>query len=234
MDAHVNEELVAGVEGPVATRAAGPEAGEILGPALVDVTALNVLDQLLLRLVGALAVDPAAMEDPDFLVIPNVVLFLLFLFGSALQPASPAVFRVRLLLVDGRELEGLVVLRRRRHERRLRHTVAIAAGADARRARRVDDPVAAAVAAAASESAGIESARVVVVVQGAGQVHHQVLLFELLVDELRRPQIGAIVVHEDVVQHAAQGIFDDGRTAAGGQRLLRWRPVKIQRRQFHR
>ena len=63
VDAHVYEQLVARVEGPMASRAAGPEAGKVLGAALVDVTAFDVLHQLLLTVEDAFTVDPAAGEQ---------------------------------------------------------------------------------------------------------------------------------------------------------------------------
>ena len=216
MDAHVNEQLVARVKRSVATRAAGPEAGKVLCPPLVYVTSFDVLDELLLGLVAAFAIDPTAMKDANFITIGR----LFFFIGG--QLARPAVFGVG---VNRRELKGLVVLRRWRHERRLSETVSIATGADAGRSRRVDDPVAAAVATA-TES-GVESAGFVLVVQRTGQIDHQVLFFQF--DKLgRRNQIGAVIVHEDVIIHHAQRIFH----RPAGRRLLR-RPVKIERRQFH-
>lgn len=60
VDSHVDEEFVAGVEGLVAADAAGPEAGEVLPFALVDVHLLDVPHQLLLLLVRHTAVNPAA------------------------------------------------------------------------------------------------------------------------------------------------------------------------------
>jgi len=59
VDPHVNEQFVAGVEGFVATNAAGPETGEVLTFALVDVDFLNVPHKLLLLLVRSTAVNPA-------------------------------------------------------------------------------------------------------------------------------------------------------------------------------
>lgn len=59
VDSHVNEQLVAGVEGLVAANAAGPEAREVLAFALVDVDLLNVPHKLLLLLVCGAAVYPA-------------------------------------------------------------------------------------------------------------------------------------------------------------------------------
>lgn len=60
VDSHVDEEFVAGVEGLVAADAAGPEAGEVLPFALVNVHLLDVPHQLLLLLVRRAAVNPAA------------------------------------------------------------------------------------------------------------------------------------------------------------------------------
>lgn len=60
VDPHVDEQLVSGVEGLVAADAAGPEAGEVLSFALVDVHLLDVPHQLLLLLVHSAAIDPAA------------------------------------------------------------------------------------------------------------------------------------------------------------------------------
>lgn len=59
VDSHVNEQLVAGVEGLVAANAASPETGEVLTFALVDVDFLNVPHKLLLLLVRSTAVNPA-------------------------------------------------------------------------------------------------------------------------------------------------------------------------------
>lgn len=59
VDPHVDEQLVAGVEGLVAADAAGPEAGEVLTFALVDVDFLYVPHKLLLLLIGGTAVYPA-------------------------------------------------------------------------------------------------------------------------------------------------------------------------------
>lgn len=59
VDSHVNEQLVAGVEGLVAANAASPETGEVLTFALVDVDLLNVPHKLLLLLVRTTAVNPA-------------------------------------------------------------------------------------------------------------------------------------------------------------------------------
>ena len=62
---HVDEQLVAGVEGLVATHAACPEAGEVLALALVYVALLDVPHQLLLLLVGCTAVHPTARLPPS-------------------------------------------------------------------------------------------------------------------------------------------------------------------------
>lgn len=59
VDSHVNEQLVAGVKRLVTADAAGPEAGEVLSFALVDVDLLDVPHELLLLLVRSAAVDPA-------------------------------------------------------------------------------------------------------------------------------------------------------------------------------
>lgn len=59
VDSHVNEQLVAGVEGLVAANAASPETGEVLTFALVNVDLLNVPHKLLLLLVRSTAVNPA-------------------------------------------------------------------------------------------------------------------------------------------------------------------------------
>lgn len=59
VDPHVNEQLVAGVEGLVAANAASPETGEVLTFALVDVDLLNVPHKLLLLFVCSTAVNPA-------------------------------------------------------------------------------------------------------------------------------------------------------------------------------
>lgn len=61
---HVDEQLVAGIEGLVAAHAAGPEAGEVFAFALVDVALLDVPHQLLLLLVGCATVHPAACLPP--------------------------------------------------------------------------------------------------------------------------------------------------------------------------
>ena len=131
MDAHVNEQFVAGVERTVATRASGPETGKILGPPLIDVTAFDVLDELFLGVVRAFAIDPSTMKHRY--LVTNVVVFFLFFVGG--QLARPIVHVRVMMLVNGRELESLVVLRRRRHEWRLGHTVTITARADARSGR---------------------------------------------------------------------------------------------------
>ncbi len=60
MDPHVDEQLVAGVEGFVASHAAGPETAELFPFALVDVHLLDVPHQLLLAAVRGTAVDPMA------------------------------------------------------------------------------------------------------------------------------------------------------------------------------
>lgn len=59
VDPHVDEQLVAGVEGLVAPYASRPEAREVFALPLVDVDLLNVPHQLLLLLVGGAAVYPA-------------------------------------------------------------------------------------------------------------------------------------------------------------------------------
>lgn len=59
VDSHVNEQLVAGVEGLIAANAASPETGEVLTFALVDVDLLNVPHKLLLLLIRSTAVNPA-------------------------------------------------------------------------------------------------------------------------------------------------------------------------------
>lgn len=59
VDSHVNEQLVAGIEGLVAANAAGPETGEVLSFALVNVDLLNMPHKLLLLLVRSTAVNPA-------------------------------------------------------------------------------------------------------------------------------------------------------------------------------
>lgn len=56
----MDEQFVAGIEGFVASDAAGPEAGEVLALPLVDVHFLNVPHQLLLLLIRRTAVDPPA------------------------------------------------------------------------------------------------------------------------------------------------------------------------------
>lgn len=56
---HVNEQLVASVEGLVAPNAASPETGEVLTFALVNVDLFNVPHKLLLLLVRSAAVNPA-------------------------------------------------------------------------------------------------------------------------------------------------------------------------------
>lgn len=60
VDPHVDEKLVAGVEGLVTPHTTGPEAGEVFALALVDVALLDVPHQLLLLLVGCATVHPAA------------------------------------------------------------------------------------------------------------------------------------------------------------------------------
>lgn len=58
VDPHVDEQLVASVEGFVASHAAGPETGKLFAFALVDVHLLDVPHQLLLAAVSGTAVDP--------------------------------------------------------------------------------------------------------------------------------------------------------------------------------
>lgn len=58
MNPHVDEQLVASVEGFVAANAAGPETCKLLPFALVDVNLLDVPHQLLLAAVRGTAVDP--------------------------------------------------------------------------------------------------------------------------------------------------------------------------------
>lgn len=62
---HVDEQLVAGIEGLVAAHAACPEAGEVLALALVNVALLDVPHQLLLLLVGCTAIHPTAGLPPS-------------------------------------------------------------------------------------------------------------------------------------------------------------------------
>ncbi len=57
---HMDEQLVAGVEGFVAPHTSGPKAGEILALALVDVDLLDMPNQLLLLLICCAAVNPSA------------------------------------------------------------------------------------------------------------------------------------------------------------------------------
>lgn len=61
---HVDEQLVAGIEGLVAAHAASPEASEVFAFALIDVALLDVPHQLLLLLVGCATVHPAACLLP--------------------------------------------------------------------------------------------------------------------------------------------------------------------------
>ena len=103
MDAHVNEQLVTGVEWPMATRATGPETGEILCPTLVDVTAFNMLDEILLAVKRSFTIDPTAVQNFIFIIFVLVD----FIFDLLLC--------WKLLLLSGepmsiwRELEGLFV-----------------------------------------------------------------------------------------------------------------------------
>ena len=62
MDPHVDEQLVASVEGFVASHAASPETGKLLPFALIDVHLLNVPHQLLLAAVNGNAVDPVTLQ----------------------------------------------------------------------------------------------------------------------------------------------------------------------------
>lgn len=74
MDSHVDQQLIAGVEGLVSSRATGPEASEVLPFALVDVDLLDVPHELLLLVVQGAAVDPAAaMLAPEAVHLPVVV-----------------------------------------------------------------------------------------------------------------------------------------------------------------
>lgn len=59
MDPHVNEQLVACIEGLVAPNTASPETGEVLTFALVDVDLFNMSHKLLLLLKSSTAVNPA-------------------------------------------------------------------------------------------------------------------------------------------------------------------------------
>lgn len=66
---HVDEQLVAGIEGFVATDTSGPKAGEVLTLSLVDVDLLDMPNQFFLLLVRRAAVNPAA-----YLLIAKYVL----------------------------------------------------------------------------------------------------------------------------------------------------------------
>jgi len=59
VNAHVNEELVAHIEGLVAALTRGPVAGEVLALALVNVRFLKVANQLILLLEHLVTVNPA-------------------------------------------------------------------------------------------------------------------------------------------------------------------------------
>ena len=107
--AHVNEQLVASVERPVAARTSGPEAGEIFGSSLVDVRTLDMLHQIFLTVKSGFTVDPAAGER---IQTGRVVVD-----GRVTGPAAFAA--VRVFVQRRRELEGLVVMRRRRQKRRV-------------------------------------------------------------------------------------------------------------------
>ena len=63
MDAHVDEQFVTGVERTVASRASGPETGEVVSTTHVHVAALDVRNQRLLTVEDALAIPPAALEQ---------------------------------------------------------------------------------------------------------------------------------------------------------------------------
>ncbi len=66
----MDQELVACVERLVFARTPGPEAGEVLALALVDVDLLKVLDQLLSLAVNSAAVQPAAaVSSADVLLL---------------------------------------------------------------------------------------------------------------------------------------------------------------------
>lgn len=58
MDPHVDEQLVASIEGFVTSHATSPETGKLFPFALIDVHLLNVSHQLLLAAVGGTAVNP--------------------------------------------------------------------------------------------------------------------------------------------------------------------------------
>lgn len=60
MDPHVDQELVASIEGFVSTHTAGPEAGKVFAFPLVHVNLFNVPHQLFCLLVSSAAVQPLA------------------------------------------------------------------------------------------------------------------------------------------------------------------------------
>lgn len=60
MNSHVDEEFVASIERLVFPWTPGPEAGEVLTFALIDVDLLDVFDQLLPMAVKCSTVHPAA------------------------------------------------------------------------------------------------------------------------------------------------------------------------------
>lgn len=84
---HVDEQLVSGVEGFVASDASGPKAGEVLALALVDVDLLDVPNQLLLLLICRAAVDPTAnlFIAKHVLPVAHLLLHQACLFGLCQQ-----------------------------------------------------------------------------------------------------------------------------------------------------
>ena len=101
VDTHVDEQLVACVERLVSALAAVPEAGEVVGPPLVDVLPLDVPHQLLLAGERLVAVDPPARVRPH-------------LHASVCAPllrVPPAVPRPHRGRVRGRRADGGVQFR---------------------------------------------------------------------------------------------------------------------------